>query len=91
MDYLQKAILVYIILINIVSAAVCIFDKHRAKKGGRRVPEKNLFLLCFLGGGVAMYITMRAIRHKTLHKRFMIGIPCIILFQIAVILVLSRI
>lgn len=60
---------------------VCIRDKYDAKKGNWRVSEKSLFLLSALGGSVAMYITMRLIRHKTLHKRFMIGIPLIIVLQ----------
>ena len=29
-----------------------------------------------------MYLTMRIIRHKTLHKSFMIGIPLIVILQI---------
>ena len=32
-----------------------------------------------------MYAVMQIIRHKTKHKRFMIGIPLIILLQIALI------
>ena len=76
-----KILLVYLIFISFISAVVCIADKISAIKGKRRVSEKSLFTLCFLGGSVAMYITMRLIRHKTLHKRFMIGIPLIILLQ----------
>ena len=71
----------YLVLINIVSLIVCVYDKYKATQGGWRVPEKTLFLLCFLGGSPFMYITMKTIRHKTLHRRFMIGIPLIIIFQ----------
>ncbi len=81
--------LIYFLSINLISVLVCAFDKHRAKKGGRRVPEKTIFLLCFLGGSIGMYLTMRLIRHKTLHKRFMIGIPLIIILQAAVLLVVK--
>ena len=79
----------YILIINFISAFVCVFDKHRAKKGGYRVPESTLFALCLMGGSVGMYLTMKAIRHKTRHKRFMIGIPLIIILQIAVLLVVK--
>lgn len=72
----------YLILINVISAIVCAVDKRKAIKGKRRISEKCLFILCFLGGGPFMYVTMRAIRHKTLHKRFMIGIPLIVLIQL---------
>ena len=81
--------LIYFICINLISVAVCITDKRKAIKGSRRVSEKPLFALCFLGGSVGMYITMKAIRHKTLHKRFMIGIPLIILLQTAIAIMIK--
>ena len=82
--------LIYFIAINIFASLVCIFDKRRAKTNGWRVRESTLFTICFLGGGLGMLLTMKTIRHKTKHKRFMIGIPLIILLQIAVILVLQQ-
>lgn len=75
-------LLIYLLSINLISVFVCIYDKHQAKKQGWRVSEKLLFALCLLGGSVGMYLTMQKIRHKTKHKRFMIGIPIIILFQL---------
>lgn len=83
---LLEGFLVYIITINVISAIICIYDKLMAKWGKRRISEHFLFTLCFLGGSPFMYITMRLIRHKTLHKRFMLGIPLIILVQIAIVL-----
>ena len=85
MDLKLKIFLVYIIFISFVSVIVCIVDKISAIKEKRRVSERTLFGLCFLGGSLAMYITMKAIRHKTLHKRFMIGIPIIIILQVMLI------
>ncbi|MBQ8786125.1 MAG: DUF1294 domain-containing protein [Oscillospiraceae bacterium] len=82
------AVAAYIILISLVSVVVTIRDKSCAKKGSWRVPEKTLFILSALGGSVAMYITMKAIRHKTQHKRFMIGIPLIMVAQVVVIVLL---
>lgn len=75
----------YLIAVNLISCAVCVADKYRAAKGKWRVKESTLFSLCFVGGGVGMYLTMRIIRHKTLHKRFMIGIPLIILAQVTLV------
>ena len=80
----NKYILIYFIAISLVSVIVCVADKLRAKKGRWRVKESTLFLLSVLGGSLAMYITMLTIRHKTLHKRFMIGIPLIMIMQAAV-------
>ena len=81
-------LLIYLAIINLIAVIVCVFDKISAKHKSHRVSEKTLFSLCILGGSVTMYITMHLIRHKTLHKRFMIGIPLIIVLQIAVAMVL---
>lgn len=83
MSPLMKAALIYLAIISLVSAIVCIYDKLISKKNrvALRIPEKILFLLSALGGSVAMLATMLVIRHKTKHKRFMIGIPIIIVLQ----------
>ena len=88
MDFYIRAFLVYIISINLVSDLVCCIDKRQARCQGRRISEKNLFALCLAGGALGMYFTMLRIRHKTRHKRFMIGLPLIILFQLAVLLLI---
>ena len=78
-------VLIYLLVISFYSVMLTCSDKRLAKKGGRRVPEKKLFGAALLGGALAMYITMRIIRHKTLHKRFMTGIPVIIILQTAAV------
>ena len=85
-----KFLLIYFIAISLMSVIVCVADKSRAKKGRWRVKESTLFLLSALGGSAAMYITMRLIRHKTLHKRFMIGVPLIIIAQTALLIIAVR-
>lgn len=81
----------YLALISLITAAVTAADKIKAKKGAFRIPESTLLALAIFGGAVAEYFTMRLIRHKTLHKKFMIGLPVIIIFQLlSVILVFSR-
>lgn len=77
----EKYIIIYLLGINFISVIVCVLDKVRAKKGAYRIKDSTLFGLAFLGGGVGLYITMRLIRHKTLHKSFMIGVPVIIIFE----------
>ncbi len=67
--------------ISLIAVVVTIVDKGKAKRGAWRVPESTLLILSALGGSVAMYITMLAIRHKTRHSKFMVGIPLILLFQ----------
>jgi uncharacterized membrane protein YsdA (DUF1294 family) len=60
-------------------------DKNAAQKRKWRIEERTLLIISALGGSVAMLFTMRLIRHKTKHKKFMIGIPVLIILQIAVV------
>lgn len=75
----------WFVFISLVTAIVTVADKVKAQKGSFRIPEKALFLLALLGGSVAEYAVMRLIRHKTLHKRFMLGLPAIITLQLILI------
>lgn len=77
--------LCWFIVISILSVILTVSDKKRARKGKWRIPEHTLFAVAILGGEIAMYITMLKIHHKTRHKRFMIGLPAIIILQAALI------
>ncbi|MBE6727154.1 MAG: DUF1294 domain-containing protein [Ruminococcaceae bacterium] len=74
-------IFIFICFINLISVIICILDKHRAVKKGRRIRERTLILLCIFGGSPFMYATMIFIRHKTRHIKFMLGIPLIFAIQ----------
>lgn len=78
--------LIYIAAISLISVIVCIYDKIAAKHATKhRTRERTLLLLSALGGSIAMLITMLVIRHKTKHKKFMLGIPLIIIVQLALV------
>ena len=81
--------IIYFAVICFITAVVTAIDKYKAKKGSFRISEKALFILALLGGSLSEYMTMRLIRHKTLHKRFMIGLPLIMLLQLTVIILSS--
>ena len=82
---LYKALVIYLCAISLSSIIVCCYDKIAAKRNPqRRIRESTLLWLSALGGSVAMLVTMHLIRHKTKHKKFMIGIPVIIILQIAI-------
>ena len=82
---LEKIILLYVAVISLISIVVCVYDKIISKRDRveLRIPEKTLLILSALGGSVAMYIAMQITHHKTKHAKFMIGIPVIILIQLA--------
>ena len=79
-------LLAYVLIISVISLCVTVYDKWAAKKRPKeRTRESTLLLLSALGGSVSMLLTMLAIRHKTKHIKFMLGIPLILVFQIALI------
>ena len=76
--------LAYSAVISLTAVGVCIYDKIAAKTlPHHRVPETVLLFLSVIGGSAAMLLTMLIIRHKTKHKKFMIGIPLILAMQLA--------
>ena len=78
--------LTYLIIISVFAVIITIYDKIAAKKLPRhRVPEKALMLTGFLGGAAAEYITMNVIRHKTRHRKFMLGLPAMIVLHAVLI------
>ena len=74
-------VLWYLIAINVLACAMTVWDKKCARRGRRRVPERALFTVAAFGGAAAMLVTMRLIRHKTRYRRFMGGLPMIIILQ----------
>ena len=82
---MNKLIIAYLALISILAAVITIIDKINAKTDSRRIPEDFLLTLGLLGGSLSEYITMKLIRHKTRHNKFMVGLPVLILIQITII------
>ena len=58
-------------------------DKKRARENRRRISERTLLLLAAAGGSVGVALGMTSFRHKTLHRKFTLGIPAILLLQAA--------
>lgn len=71
------------------NVTVCIIygiDKKKSVSGAWRIPERTLMLLAFLMGGVGAFAGMKIFHHKTLHKKFTIGVPLCIVFNLIVLL-----
>lgn len=77
---------IYLAVISLISFFLTLHDKRAAKRRAWRVKEQTLLFVAALGGSVAMLLTMLAIRHKTKHAKFMVGIPVMILLQIAAVI-----
>lgn len=79
----MKYFYLYLLAVNLVTFLVFGWDKLMAKLEKRRVPERTLFLLAGLGGSVGGWLGMQIFRHKTRHTSFVVGIPAILVVQMA--------
>ena len=80
---MKREVLIYLLGVNILAIILTIYDKIASKKFRKnRIRENVLLLIGALGGAVSMYIAMKLIRHKTRHKKFMTGLPIILILQI---------
>ena len=77
-------IIAYLLLVNVVTFFTYGIDKYKAKKGKWRISEATLLLMAFWGGSIGAWLGMKAFHHKTMHKKFYIGVPVIIIQQIAI-------
>lgn len=56
--------------------------KH-PRRARRRTPEVTLLLLAALGGSPGALLAMHLFRHKTRHLKFTLGVPAILVAQLA--------
>ncbi|MBO4531807.1 MAG: DUF1294 domain-containing protein [Paludibacteraceae bacterium] len=80
----MKYLFIYLIIISIITFIVYAWDKRKAKKGAWRTPESTLLLLAAVGGSVGALLAMYMLRHKTNHKKFFLGVPAILIAQLAI-------
>ena len=78
-----RLMLGYLLVLSLVLFCMMGSDKHRAKKGAWRIPEKTLFLFTLLGGGIGGTLGMHVFHHKTRHWYFAVFFPLIAIAQIA--------
>ena len=83
-------LLCYLAAVNVLAFALMGIDKAKAKRGAWRIPEKVLFLSALIGGSIGAIAGMFAFRHKTKHLSFVLGLPAILLLQLALALWLTR-
>lgn len=79
-------IIIYFIIINLIGFFIMWLDKRKAIKGVWRIPEKTLFIITALGGGIGTIAGMYTFRHKTQKIAFIIGFPLITILEIVTII-----
>lgn len=83
MTPVQIALAAWLGSLNLAAFAAMGVDKRRAKRGAWRIPERTLFLLALFGGSIGAIAGMWLFRHKTRHWYFVVGMPAILILQIA--------
>ena len=79
----MKYFLLYLLLINAVAFLLMLADKRKARKKRWRIPERTLIGSAVLGGSIGALLGMYTFRHKTKHLKFTLGVPAILIAQIA--------
>ena len=82
---MTKLILLYLLIINALSFLLMLADKRKAQNNLWRIPEKTLFTAALFGGSIGSLLGMYLLRHKTRHLSFVLGMPAILLAQLALV------
>lgn len=85
---MKKIFIIYFISINLLTFIIFGFDKLLAIKNKRRISEKTLLLLSFIGGCFLEFIGMFLYRHKTKKIKFYL---LNILFILCYVLIIYKI
>lgn len=80
---MSAGVLLWILGWNVAAFCLMGVDKWKAKHGRWRLPEKVLFLSALAGGSVGALLGMGFFRHKTRHWTFRLGMPAILILQVA--------
>ena len=83
-----KYVLLYLLIINVIGFLAMGLDKLKAKKEWWRIPEGTLMMICLFGGGIGTIAGMYKFRHKTKKLKFSVGMPTILISEIALIIYL---
>lgn len=79
----DKLLLFWLAAVNLLAFVLCGLDKRYAKRGRWRIPERTLIGCAVAGGSAGLLLGMYLFRHKTKHPKFYIGVPAILLVELA--------
>ncbi len=88
--YSEQIIIGVFAAINVVAFLVMAHDKRKAVRGhnAERAPEGFMFFLATMFGSIGVYLGMLVFRHKTRKWYFQLGIPLLILQNLATVYVI---
>ena len=89
MNTIERIILLYLVIVNAAAFLLMLVDKVKAKRNAWRIPEATLMGVAAIGGSIGALAGMYYFRHKTRHVKFTLGIPAILIAQIALVIWLT--
>lgn len=86
MNTATLGIIIFFLAMNLLSFFVMIADKIRSRKSGaQRISEGMIFFLAAFFGGLGIFLGMLVFRHKTRKWYFLLGVPLLILENLALL------
>lgn len=85
----MKLLYIYLLLVNALAFVLMLADKFRAQNKMQRTPEAVLMAVAALGGSLGCLAGMYAVRHKTKHLKFTIGIPLLLVIHMLILFLLK--
>lgn len=82
---LLYAYMIVVALLSLASFVAYGLDKRQAILGGRRISERNLHLLAFLGGWPGSMMGQRFFRHKTRKLSFLIVFWTVVTLHLGIV------
>ncbi|MEN9920391.1 MAG: hypothetical protein RL538_284 [Candidatus Parcubacteria bacterium] len=90
--YLEQILIGILAAINIFAFFIMLNDKQKSIRGDNtdRTPEGFLFFLAAAFGSAGIYLGMLTFRHKTKKWYFQLGIPLLILQNLAALYITQQ-
>jgi uncharacterized membrane protein YsdA (DUF1294 family) len=70
-----ESLIIYYGVLQVIGFYIMGADKRRAQNSKWRIPERRLWGVAILGGGLGLWLGMVHFRHKTKHLNFRLGFP----------------
>ncbi|HET7580850.1 MAG TPA: DUF1294 domain-containing protein [Bacillales bacterium] len=77
----------YVLIINVFALMVMAVDKRKARKEKWRIPEARIWMIAWIGGSPGVWAGMKWFKHKTKHRKFVVGVPLLCFLNIGIYLV----
>lgn len=90
---MKMVLAAYLCVVGVMSLVAFItygLDKQRAINGSRRVPERTLHVMAFLGGWPGALLGQRQFRHKTQKVSFRIVFWLVVALHVGIVGAVAR-